>query len=213
MFLRLNGFPTLEPIIEEGLCQLFALLWVERQTRRRRTSPTETPRSAYLAPRRSPTRDIRRWPSPHRRLHRARSSDALRHSQIYPKFPVALASSLVHTHEPRRAAGAAAPPAARQNVPDGHFSPDLVHRISWDVPDVVTHPRADRARVMDALASALNDKMAACAIAADFPAPAPAPGTALLDTKDLDGSDAARALAKLGGVSLTTQLFKKHRRV
>ena len=31
MFLRLNGFPTLEPIIEEGLCQL-ALLWVERQT-------------------------------------------------------------------------------------------------------------------------------------------------------------------------------------
>ena len=39
-------------------------------------------------------------------------------------------------------------------------------------------------------------------------APAPAPGTALLYTKDLDGSDAARALAKLGGVSLTTQLFK-----
>ena len=63
---------------------------------------------------------------------------------------------------------------------------------------------------MDALASALNDKMAACAIAADFPAPAPAPGTALLYTKDLDGSDAARALAKLGGVSLTTQLFKKY---
>jgi hypothetical protein len=49
MFLRLNGFPTLEPIIEEGLCQLFALLWVERQTNAPNVSDGDAAFGAYLA--------------------------------------------------------------------------------------------------------------------------------------------------------------------
>ena len=31
MFLRLNDYPPLDPVVEEGLCQLLALLWVEHQ--------------------------------------------------------------------------------------------------------------------------------------------------------------------------------------
>jgi len=49
MFLRLNGFPTLEPIVEEGLCQLFALLWVERQTSAANVSDGDAAFGAYLA--------------------------------------------------------------------------------------------------------------------------------------------------------------------
>jgi hypothetical protein len=47
MYLRLNGFPTLEPIVEEGLCQLFALLWIERQMASQNATASDAALAAY----------------------------------------------------------------------------------------------------------------------------------------------------------------------
>lgn len=49
MFLRLNGFPELEPVVEEGLCQLFALLWIERQASSSSASAEDVAFCAFLA--------------------------------------------------------------------------------------------------------------------------------------------------------------------
>ena len=49
MYLRLNGYPHLEPVVEEGLCQLFALLWVERQTIAPGSSSDDAAFGAYVA--------------------------------------------------------------------------------------------------------------------------------------------------------------------
>ena len=49
MYLRLNDFPALEPIIEEGLCQLFSLLWVEAQMSKPDVSNEDVVFAAYIA--------------------------------------------------------------------------------------------------------------------------------------------------------------------
>ena len=63
---------------------------------------------------------------------------------------------------------------------------------------------------MDASASAINDQMAAVSLAPAFARAEPLKGAAVLYAKDLDGSDGARLLAKLCGVGVTTQMFKKY---
>jgi len=49
MYLKLNGFPTLEPIIEEGICQLFSLLWIEAQIAKPEISGEDVVFAAYIA--------------------------------------------------------------------------------------------------------------------------------------------------------------------
>jgi len=49
MYLRFNSFPTLEPLIEEGLCQLFSLLWVEAQMSKPNITEDDIAFAAFIA--------------------------------------------------------------------------------------------------------------------------------------------------------------------